>query len=208
MKHTHLFHSEEDQRSQDHKKIVQDRLKSNNNFVIREVPMQRLFNVGHCANASSDYAGFTKGKSFSAMDYDMPELVVFIQEDHQQQLVKDICTDHKGVSLEGKCLFDPNMNSMIDYNLGIMEAKSINAAGSQCVSQYPSVKEAMTMHEFRNLMMMKGGVELDSGDKISIDHPIRKTRSETLREVRHLSRAPTFLVRLKELVYNLFGLIL
>ncbi|KAJ1377747.1 hypothetical protein SESBI_48572 [Sesbania bispinosa] len=128
----------------------------------------------------------------NVMDYDMPELVVFIQEDHQQ-FVKDICID-KVVSPEGKCLsedhesdhniipcdFDPNMKSKSDLNKGTKEGVSIKSTGSECATQHSS-KDAMKMFDLKN-MMKEGEVEFDSGDKISIDNPTKKTTSETLRE--------------------------
>jgi len=180
----HLFGCE-DQSSQDHKKIFHDRMKSNN-FLIREVPIQKLFNVEHCTNNSSgDLSDFIKSNNFSstsmnALDYNMPELVVFIQED-QQQYVKDICIDRE-VLPERKC----DVNRTSDLNLEVMETISSNSFGSdsECSSQHISFKEAMKVHGFRNLM--KSEMELDLGNRISIDqHFPRKTASETLREVRH-----------------------
>lgn len=172
MKQGHLFQCE-DQRNQDHKKTVKEKQKSNS-FVIREVPIRRLFNVEHHSNASDDLSRFTKGKNFSAgmnvMDYDIPELVVFIQEDHHQQFVKDVCIN-RGVSLEGN---------------GIRESMSMNSNGSECASLNTTLMDAMKMHDFRNFRM-KGKIEHDLGDKISIDHITKKTTSETLREVRHFN---------------------
>lgn len=173
MKQGHLFQCE-DQRNHDNKKIVKDRPK-NNSFVIREVPIRRLFNVEHRSNASDDLSRFTKGKNFSAgmnvMDYDIPELVVFIQEDHQQQFVKDVCVN-RGVSLEGN---------------GIRESMSMNSTGSECASLNTTLMDAMKMHDFRNFRM-KGKVEHNnSGERISIDHITKKATSETLREVRHFN---------------------
>ncbi|KAK7328464.1 hypothetical protein VNO77_22571 [Canavalia gladiata] len=187
MKHSQLFHYQ-DQRSEGHKKIVRDRAESNNSFMTREIPIQRLFNVGHFANGSGDLSRFSKGKNFSSginvMDYDIPELVVFIQEDHQQ-FVKDICID-KRVSPEGKCvsqgweLFEPNRR---DSNLRTMEAMSINSNGSgHCASKHLSLKDAMELYDGRSLMM-HGEVGLDSGYKVSSDHPLKKTTPDTLREV-------------------------
>lgn len=195
MKHTHCFRCK-DQRRQDHKKVVQD----THAFVAREVPIHGLFNVRQCANASGDLSGFSKGKNFSAgmnvMDYDVPELVVFIQEDHDQ-FVKDICVD-SGVSPKSKCLledcefdhniipcfFHRNMKSSSDSNLRTMEIMSTNSNGSELASQHPSIRDAMKKCDCRDLMMMKGEVELGSGEKIPSDHAPKKTASETLREVR------------------------
>ncbi|XP_045816749.1 uncharacterized protein LOC123909865 [Trifolium pratense] len=168
-KHTHLFQCE-DQNSQNNKK--------SNNFVIREVPIKKLFNGDHCTDNN-----FVKGKNYS-IDYDMPELVVFIQEDHhqQQQYVKDICIDREG---ERKC----DMNRKSDLNLGIMETMSNNSL-SECSSQQFSFKEAMKVHGFRNLM--KSEMELDLGNKISNDLHLTKKTAETLREAfkreRNISR--------------------
>ena len=157
-----------------------------NNFVIREVPIQKLFNVEHCTdNSSGDLADFIKSNNFSstgmnALDYNMPELVVFIQED-QQQYVKDICIDRE-VLPERKC----DMNNKSDLNLEVMETTSNNSFESECSSQHISFKEAMKVHGFRNLM--KNEMELDLGNRISIDqHLTGKTASETLREVRHFN---------------------
>lgn len=149
-KQTHLFCCE------DHKKIVQDELEGSN-FGIREFPMQRLFNEGcRNTNSSGGLSDFSKGKNcapgMNVMDHDMPELVVFIQEDHQQ-FVKDICID-KVVSPEGKCQSE-------EYEL---DHEIVTCEGEEAE-------------------------ELDSTNnhKISIDHPIKKTASETLREVRHFN---------------------
>lgn len=177
----HLFGCE-DQSSQDHMKKFHDRMKSNN-FVIREVPIQKLFNVEHCTdNSSGDLSDFIKSNNFSstsmnALDYNMPELVVFIQED-QQQYVKDICIDRE-VLPERKC----DVNRTSDLNLEVMETISSNSFGSdsECSSQHISFKEAMKVHGFRNLM--KSEMELDLGNRISIDqHFPSRTASETLRE--------------------------
>ncbi|WJX67497.1 hypothetical protein P8452_51958 [Trifolium repens] len=158
-----------------------------NNFVIREVPIKKLFNADHCTNnASGELSNFVKGKKYS-IDYDMPELVVFIQEDHhqQQQYVKDICIDRE---VERK--FDMNRRSDLNLNLGIMETMSNNSL-SECSSQKLSFKDAMKVHGFRNLM--KSEMELDLGDKISNDlHLTKKAAAETLREAfkreRNISR--------------------
>ncbi|RDX81394.1 hypothetical protein CR513_37937, partial [Mucuna pruriens] len=194
MKHAHLFHHE-DQRNQEHKKIVRDRLEGNSRFRTREIPIQRLFNVGHLANASGDLSRFSKGKNFSSgmnvMDYDIPELVVFIQEDHQQ-FVKDICVD-RGVSPEGKCQsedcaldhntvsshFEPDMNGRRDSNLRTMEAMLINSNRPEYASKPLSLKDAMEFYDCRGLVM---DGEVNSGYKISTDHPTKKTTPETLRE--------------------------
>lgn len=180
-KHSNLFHFEE-QRNEDNKKKFHDRQKSNN-FVIREVPIHKLFNVDHRTNnGSGDMSDFIKGKNFSkdinAIDYDIPELVVFIQEDHHQQYVKDICIDREVLPK-----FDKNRRS--DLNVGNMEAMSMNSFVSQCASEQLSFKDAMKVHDFRNFMM-KSEVDVDSRDKFSIDHHYTKNkRSLTLREVRH-----------------------
>jgi hypothetical protein len=47
-----------------------------NNFVIREVPMLKLFNVEHCTNAFGDLSNFIKTIYACAV-------VVLIQEDQQ-----------------------------------------------------------------------------------------------------------------------------
>ncbi|CAJ1975485.1 unnamed protein product [Sphenostylis stenocarpa] len=196
MKHTHFIHCE-DQRSQEHKKIVRDRLEgnTNNSFRTREIPIKRLFNVGHFTNASEDVSKFSKGKNFSAgmnvMDYDLPELVVFIQEDHEQ-FVKDSCIG-RGVPPEDKCLsedcaldhdimschFESNMNRRSDSNLGTMEAFSINSNRPEYGSKHLSLKDAMEFYDSRALVI---DVEGDSGYKILTDHPTKKTTPETLRE--------------------------
>ena len=201
MKHAHLFHCE-DQRSQEHKKIVRDRLEgnSNNTFRTREIPIKRLFNVGHFTNASGDLSRYSKGKNFSAginvMDYDIPELVVFIQEEHQQ-FVKDTCIG-KGVSPEGKCMsedcavnhdpmschFENDLNTRRDSNLRTMEAMSINSNGPEYASKPLTLKDAMEFYDSRGLVM---DGEEDSGYNISIDHLTKKTIPETIREVRHFN---------------------
>lgn len=185
-KHTHSFRCE-DQISPNHKKKHHDRTKNNNNFVIREVPIQKLFNVEHCTNNNGrrDFSDRAERKNYSSTDmngtdYDTPELVVFIQEDRHQQYVKDICIDRR-ISSETKY----DMNERSDLNLGIMETMSNNSFRPKCASQHPSFKEAMKVHGFRNLM--KSEMELSLGDRFSIDHRLtKKTSSETLREVRHV----------------------
>jgi hypothetical protein len=66
-------------------------------------------------NASGDLSDLIKGKCFptsmNATDYDIPELLVFIQED-QQQYVKYICIE-KEVFYRKKS----DMNSKSDINL-------------------------------------------------------------------------------------------
>ncbi|KAG5019965.1 hypothetical protein GLYMA_06G206200v4 [Glycine max] len=196
MKHAHLFHCE-DQRSQEHNKIIRDRLESNtnNSFRTREIPIKRLFNVGHFTNASGDLSRYSKGKNFSAginvMDYDIPELVVFIQEEHQQ-FVKDTCIG-KGVSPEGKCMsedcavnhdpmschFENDLNTRRDSNLRTMEAMSINSNGPEYESKPLTLKDAMEFYDSRGLVM---DGEEDSGYNISIDHLTKKTIPETIRE--------------------------
>jgi len=191
MKHTHLFHCE-DPRSQEEKKIVGARAEgnTNNSFRTREIPIKRLLNVGHFPNASGDFSKFSKGKNFSAgmnvMDYDVPELVVFIQEDNEQ-FVKDTCIG-RGVSPEGKflsensaldhdimlCHFESDLNRRRDSNLRTMEAL-------EYASKPLSLKDAMEFYDSRPLVI---DVEEDSEYKISTDHPKKKTTPETLREVR------------------------
>lgn len=181
MKNSHCFRCK-DQR----KKVVED----THGFVAREVPIHGWFNVRQCGNASGDVSGFSKGKNFSAgmnvMDYDVPELVVFIQEDHDQY-VKDICVDSRVVSPKGKflleecdfdhniipCFFHRNMKSSSGSNLPTMEIMSPNSNGSERASQHPSIRGAM---------MMEGEVELGSGDNIPSDRSPKRTTSETLRE--------------------------
>ncbi|CAK8532228.1 unnamed protein product [Lathyrus sativus] len=193
-KQTHSFRCE-DQISPNHKKKLQDRTNNNNNFVIREIPIKKFFNVEHCANnnANRDFSDFGEGKNYSATgmngtDYDTPELVVFIQEDRHQQYVKDICIDRR-ISPERKC----DINERSDLNLGIMETMSNNSFRPNCASQHHSFKEAMKVHGFRNLM--KSEMELSLGDRFSIEHHhlTKKTTSETLREAfkreRNLTRS-------------------
>ncbi|KAK7411305.1 hypothetical protein VNO78_02738 [Psophocarpus tetragonolobus] len=196
IKHAHLFHCE-DQRSQEHKKIVRDRLEgnANNSFRTREIPIKRLLNVGQFTNASGDFSRYSKGKNFSAgmnvMDYDIPELVVFVQEDHQQ-FVKETSFG-RGMSPEGKCVsencaldhdivschFQPDMNSRRDSNLRTMEALSINSNKPEYATKPLSLKDAMEFYDCRGLLMDGEG---GSGYKISTDHPIKKTTPETLKE--------------------------
>lgn len=71
--------------------------KSNKNggFVIREVPIERIRKSGSSDNNNNNGgAGFCKGKSFcctennnvmTMVDYDTPELVVFLQEDLMEE---------------------------------------------------------------------------------------------------------------------------
>lgn len=201
MKHAHLYHCEK-QISQEHKKIVRDRMEgnTNNSFRTREIPIKRLFNVGHFSSPSGDLSRYSKGKNFSAgmnvMDYDIPELVVFIQEDHQQ-FVKDTYIG-RGMSPEGKCMsedcaldhdmmschFEPDMNSRRDSNLRTMEAMSINSNWPEYASKPLSLKDAMDLYDSRGLEM---GSEVDSGYKISTGRLTKKTTPETLREVRHFN---------------------
>jgi len=198
MKHAHLFHRE-DQRSQEEKNIVWERLEGDgdNSFRTREIPVKRLLNVGHFTNASGELSKFSKGKNFSAgmnvMDYDVPELVVFIQEDNEK-FVKDSCSG-RGVSPEGKCLSEGHdikschfesdmMNRRRDSNLRTMEAFSINSNRLEYASKPLSLKEAMEFYDSRALVI---DVEGDSGYKISTDHPKKKTTPETLREVRQFN---------------------
>ncbi|BAT79821.1 uncharacterized protein HKW66_Vig0086250 [Vigna angularis] len=192
MKHTRLFHRE-DQRSQEEKNIVWERLEgdTDKSFRTREIPVKRLLNVGHFTSASGDLSKFSKGKNFSAgmnvMDYDVPELVVFIQEDNEQ-FVKDTCIG-RGVPPEGKCLsedhdmmschFDSDINRRRDPNLRTMEAFSDNFKRLEYASKPLSLKEAMEFYDSRALVI---DVEGDSGYKISTDHPKKKTTPETLRE--------------------------
>ncbi|XP_058751164.1 uncharacterized protein LOC131624225 [Vicia villosa] len=193
-KHSHSFRCE-DQICPNHKKKLHDRPKNNHNFSIREVPIQKVFNVEHCTNnASRDFSDFAEGKSYSptgmnGADYDTPELVVFIQEDRHQQYTKDICIDRQ-IMPERKC--DMNRNRTSDLNLGIMETMSNNSLRTNCASQHPSFKEAMRVHGFRNLM--KSEMELSLGDRITFDHHLtKKATSETLREAfkreRNLTRS-------------------
>ncbi|KAK7354352.1 hypothetical protein VNO80_19812 [Phaseolus coccineus] len=185
MKHTNLFHCE-DQRREEEKKIIRDRVEgnTNNSFRTREIPIKRLLNVGHYTNASGNLSRFSKGKNFSAgmnvMDYDVPELVVFIQEDNEQ---KDTCIG-RGVSPEGKCLtensaldhdimlshFESDVNSIRDSNLRTMEPL-------EYASKPLSLKDAMEFYDSRAVVI---DVEGDSGYKT--DHPKKKTTPETLRE--------------------------
>lgn len=221
MKLAHLLGCE-DHRSQDQKKIVQERLEGNR-FVIREVPIHRLFNEGQCANNGyGELSGFSKGKNFSAgmnvMDYDMPELVVFIQED-PQQFVKDICID-RVVSPEDRslsddcdldhnaiCFIDPNIKTSTDSNLGTIETMSTISKGSECIFQHPSIMDAMKKYDCGNLMM-EGELGHDSGGQFSTDHHTKRT-SQTLREVRQLDLMLVHFIFLdKDVIATLLGILL
>ncbi|MED6135184.1 hypothetical protein PIB30_043884 [Stylosanthes scabra] len=86
--HAHSLGCYEDPRIQEQRKILQQSVYGNG-FVIREVPIiQGLFNEEQCHNNNNN-----KNKVMM-MDYDVPELVVFIQED-AQQFVKDIKVDRE-----------------------------------------------------------------------------------------------------------------
>ena len=147
-----------------------------NGFLIREFPARPL------------------NKGQYVMDYDMPELAVFLYEDH---FVKDICID-RGDSTKGKChrdceldrntpcLFDFNMKCNSNSNVGTMETASSNSSGSEFAHQHLCTKDVMKTYDFRNLMM-EGEVEPGSGDENSIDHPTKKRTSEALGEVRNVN---------------------
>jgi hypothetical protein len=59
-----LFHCE-DQNSQNHKKKFQNRMMCNNcDKGGSKLPIQKLFDVEHCSNASSNLSDYTKERFF------------------------------------------------------------------------------------------------------------------------------------------------
>ncbi|CAL0327761.1 unnamed protein product [Lupinus luteus] len=199
MKHAQLFCH----RIQDHKNAVQDTLEGNNSFVTIKVPIHGLYNEGPCG-------AFNKGNNYSSkmnvMDYDIPELVVFIQED-ADQFIDDRRFDNR-MLLEGKCLsedcefhhniipcfFDPNTKRRNGSNIQTTEILSKNSNGSECASQNHSIKNAMKKYDCGNLMM-EADVELDSRDNVSTRHATKKITSqrptEFFREESDISRSTT-----------------
>ncbi|KAE9587541.1 hypothetical protein Lalb_Chr23g0274871 [Lupinus albus] len=179
---------------QDQKKVAWD-TQEGNSFVTTEVPIHGLYNVGQYVNACG---GFNKDNNYSSrmnvMDYDMPELVVFILED-VDQFVNDRSFDNRmlqeGISEDCEfhhniipCFFDPNMKRSNGLNIQTTEIVYTISDGSNCASQNPSINDAMKKYDCGNLMM-EVEVELDSGDNISTDHATKKVTSLRPKKVRH-----------------------
>ncbi|OIV98225.1 hypothetical protein TanjilG_18764 [Lupinus angustifolius] len=130
------------------------------------------------------------------MDHDMPEMVVFIQEDNDES-IKDITVD-KGQSQEGKCiledcefhhniipcLFDPNMNRSSGSNLQTTEIMSPNSNGSKYVSQSPFIKDGMKNYDCDYIeLMLEAEVDIDSREEGSTNYARKEISSQTCREV-------------------------
>ncbi|MED6190992.1 hypothetical protein PIB30_111559, partial [Stylosanthes scabra] len=113
-------------------------------------------------------------------NYDMPVLVVFVCEDHDQY-VKDICID-RGDSTKGKCVLgeyglDKNTPCFSDFvmycskgDLGIVvERDSCNSSGSAFAAS-SIIKDVNVIKTY------------DFRDGNSIEHPTKKKTSEALGE--------------------------
>ncbi|MED6155884.1 hypothetical protein PIB30_009356 [Stylosanthes scabra] len=115
-------------------------------------------------------------------DYDMPELVVFVCEDHDQ-FVKDICID-RGDSTKGRCVLsecglDQNTPCFSDFIMNgskgdmgiIVERDSCNSSGSEFAAS-SIVKDVNVIKT------------CDFRDENSIEqHPTKKKTSEALGEI-------------------------
>ncbi|XLR48402.1 hypothetical protein S83_033062, partial [Arachis hypogaea] len=143
----------EDPRIEEQRKILQQRVHGNR-FVIREVPIQGLFN--------GEKFGTNNNDNNVMMDYDIPEFVVFIQED-LQQFVKDIGVDRVVTPEQNYCDLDHSHNnndnicrikSRSDPNLvRTMKRMSTISDGSECDFKHTSTKKrtSQTLEEiFRN----------------------------------------------------------
>ncbi|KAI4344002.1 hypothetical protein L6164_011280 [Bauhinia variegata] len=201
MKHKYLI-SCEDLASQDHKQVTEDNtLKGNISFVTREVPIHGKHNVEQCGNACSNLSGFSKGNKIccgkGVMDYDIPELVVFIQEENPQ-FVKDICID-KGVTTQGKCLrkdcdsYHSRKPWLVNYGDGDsestaktmeMETESSNSNGSECVSPHHCIKDVTKG------LTMEDETEIDSEDNDS-DETECSTKNRTYVTLEEIFRKGT-----------------
>ncbi|KAF7838558.1 putative myosin light chain kinase [Senna tora] len=140
---------------------------TNTSFVIREVPIQRMKrgssqcdNTNNNASSNSrDISGFCKGKTFCSaetmmmMDYDTPELVVFLQEDGEAVSAEDRVETESNINIEpyganGSELCASGNHSCVDDDDDDDDDDEVTS--EKC--------------GFRNLMMMMMVVEGDQKD--------------------------------------------
>ncbi|KAJ7942173.1 18S pre-ribosomal assembly protein gar2-like protein [Quillaja saponaria] len=177
--------------------IVKNRL-GVNGLVSREVLIDGTDCVSDCTKASSYLQGFSNRNSFSTekyvMDYDLPELVVFLQEDNHQ-FVKDICID-RGVINCGYLLEDcevdhssissihnPDVESTSESSEESLKTSSSKSSnGSKCIVEHHRIKDVSKWYGAENLMM-EGKIDFDSTDENSTDHSTKTNTSQTLREI-------------------------
>ncbi|MED6189795.1 hypothetical protein PIB30_099529 [Stylosanthes scabra] len=120
-------------------------------FLIREFPVP----IRVC---SMNEAKFVK-------DYDMPELVVFVCEDHDQ-FVKDICIDRGDDSTKDNCVLG---ECGLDQNTPCFSDFIMNSSRSDMGSEFAADVNVIKTCEFR--------------DGNSIEHPTKKKTSEALGEI-------------------------
>ncbi|XP_024024843.1 uncharacterized protein LOC21399709 [Morus notabilis] len=118
-----------------------------------------------------------------SMDYELPELVVFLQES-SYHFVKDVCID-KGMHSHGKCLVE---NCELDHKIisRILESgadsKMIESKVQTMVTLSSISKESRTTDEHghskngskkkESSNSVKDVSEFDAGDESSTDHPV------------------------------------
>ena len=161
-------------------------------------------NIGnHVAQNSDcprDSKGSEEGKNLytrkNIMEYELPELDVFIHES-SYQFVKDICMDSR-VPSQGKCLvenceLDHNsisciLNSEVDSN-GELTEETLDTAssasnGSRCSTDKDCNKDAIEQCGSEDLIM-EGEVDFDARQDIS-DHLTKKIIPRILLPVREV----------------------
>lgn len=122
-----------------------------------------------------------------SMDYELPELVVFLQES-SYQFVKDICID-KGMHSHGKCEVE---NCELDHKLmscileSDADSKRRESKAHTTVVTLPSVTKESKTTDARD--HHKNGLDIDARDESSTDHSTKEIVHESVvlvSEVRH-----------------------
>lgn len=160
----------------------------------------RRDHVAQYSNCPRDSKGSEEGKNLftkeSIMEYELPELDVFLHES-SYQFVKDICLDGE-VSSQGKCLvenceLDHNsisciLSSDVDSNGELteetMDTTSSASNGSRCSTDQDCNKGVIKQCSSEDLMM-EGEVDFDARREIS-DRSNKKIISRILLPVRQV----------------------
>lgn len=156
--------------------------------------------VAHNSDCPRDSKGSEEGKNLytrkSIMEYELPELDVFLHES-SYQFLKDICID-SGVSSQGRCLvedceLDHNsisciLNSEVDSN-GELTEETLDTAssvsnGSRCSTDKDCNNDVIKQCGSEDLIM-EGEVDFDARQDLS-DHFTKKIIPRILLPVREV----------------------
>lgn len=116
-------------------------------------------------------------KRAMAMEFELPELVVFLQES-RYHFVKDICID-KEMPSPVKCSVE---NCELDHN----NITCLLNPDSECINSGPAIQNLETFSSISNGSRPESEVDKDAKDAISVDHFTKQIVPESLLLVREV----------------------